>query len=214
MPSYVGKYAELYEFLSLPKLTKNPTGNIVFGRKNKLVARKFVELAKLGRSKWAIITGGKGKDSGNLETPEAQYLLLAALSYALEGEISLPAVYTDPLAKNGGDNVRNSLDIIQALSLNVSDGVTAVIHATSALRLGIMLEDEVNRRGLDIPVFWAPTDYTFVPSQERDQKEAVLEAARLVEWPDRGMLPEYAKTMIPSDLADFALDMKPRFISA
>lgn len=206
MPNYNGKYRELFEFHSAPEVPAAPNGTVVFGRKDPLVARAFADLAGDGKSKWAIITGGVGKDSGDLNVPEAEYLAQEAESYAAERGIDLGSFYLETRATNGGENARNSFDVMRRARLG-HDALTTVAHATSLRRLAHMLRHTAIERGLDVnKIYRVPSRYEFDPSNPADRDEVIAETKRLLDWPAKGWLQEKAAGEVPADLVDFVQD--------
>lgn len=209
MPSDRGKFLELFEFLSASDAAAVPAGAIVFGRNDKLVAKAFANLAQAEMVLWAIITGGVGKDSGDLKVPEAEYLAHEAELYAGQHRIKLPPFYLETQATNGGENVRNSLDLMRrGMLTNSYHRLTVVAHATSLRRLAHTLRHTVIERGLVIDVIYRePSPYKFDPSNQADQDEAIAETKRLLEWPAKGWLQQEAADEVPANLADYVLDV-------
>ena len=206
MPNYDGKYRELFEFHSAPEVPTVPNGTVVFGRKDPLVACAFADLAGDGKSKWAIITGGVGKDSGDLNIPEAEYLAQEAERYAAERGIDLRSFYLETQATNGGENARNSFDIMLQKQLG-HETLTAVAHATSLRRLAHMLDHTAVERGLQVDtIYRVPSRYEFDPSNPVDQQEVIAETKKLLDWPAKGWLQEKAAGEVPADLVDFVQD--------
>lgn len=207
MPSDNGKYLELFEFHSAPETPQDPVGAVVFGRKDMLVAKAFADLAQVEMVKWAIITGGVGKDSGDLQIPEAEYLAQAAELYAGKWRIILPPFYLETQAKNGGENCRNSLDVIRRARLQQDYRITAVAHATSLRRLAHTLRHTAVELGLMINVInREPSRHQFDPSNPADRDEVIAETKRLLDWPAKGWLQQEAADEVPPNLADFVRD--------
>jgi hypothetical protein len=199
------KYNQLFDYLSTPEHSDNSTGLLVFGRKDPLVARKVVELAGQERAKWAVISGGTGKDSGDLTIPEAEYLARETENQANESGVVLPPLYLETQAQNGGENSRNSLAVMQRAQLEYKTGLTAVAHATSSRRLAAMLEHAAVQQGSPIEkIYREPSDYQFDPTNPTDQLEASAELLRLVNWPKKNWLLE--QNDLPQDLVDFVED--------
>ncbi len=200
------KYSELFEYLSAPETASSRTGAVVFGRKDPLVAEKLVTLSAEDRIKWAVITGGVGKDSAGLSIPEAEYLAQEAEKYAANRGVTLPPVLLETQATNGGENARNSLDVIRRAHLGHSV-LTAVAHATSLRRLSHMLDHAAAQRDTPIDnIYRVPSDYHFDPDSPSDQAEAISEMKRLIEWPDKEWLLPGVKNDIPANLVDFVQD--------
>lgn len=200
------KYKEIFDYLSSTESTSEPTGAIVFGRKDPLVARKLVDLSHDGRINWAVISGGTGKDSGDLAMPEAAYLADQAEEYAALTATNLPPILLETQAKNGGENARYSLDVIRRAQLG-GRAITAISHATSLRRLAHTLDHAAITNGVDLNrIYREPTDYDFNAANPTDQAEALAEMKRLIEWPNKGWLLPSVANEIPENLVDFVED--------
>lgn len=180
----------------------------MFGRKDPIVARKVGDLIIPGLVETAIITGGIGKDSGNLlqegYTSEADFLHHALQADATERGYILPSVTLDEKAANGGENARNSLDILLNRGIGLVS-LTAVTHATSNRRLAETLKFEAKKKtGVAPTVYRAPTNYSFDAKNPKDQDEAAAELLRLADWPSKNMLG--AQSDLPENLVDFVRD--------
>jgi hypothetical protein len=200
------KYSEIYDYLSAPELPSEATGSIVFGRKDPLVAHKYVDLSEQGLVKWGVITGGIGKDSGDLQVPEAEYLAQEAEKYAALTDAELPPTFLEIQATNGGENARNSLDVIRRGKLG-HNVLLAVAHGTSLRRLAHMLDHAATKRNETIDtIYRAPSEYDFNASNPADQEEALAEMKRLMDWPEKDWLLPKANAELPEDLVDFVQD--------
>lgn len=196
------KYLEMFEYLSTPDEPVESAGLLVFGRKDALVAHAAGKAVLQGLGEFVVISGGIGKDSGDLAVPEAVYLhheLLAAYP-------ELPVeVFTETAATNGGENVRNSLALMDEHRLEYRHALTSVAHATSARRLTEMMRHEAIQRGTPIEtVAGIATDYQFDPEYPADQQEAAAELLRLHRWPAKNWL--QSQPDLPQNLVDFAED--------
>ncbi len=200
------RYNQLFDYLSAPEIPSEAKGAIVFGRKDPKVAEAYVDLADEELVSWGIITGGVGKDSGDLTIPEAEYLAIEAERDASVKNIILPPTFTETMATNGGENVRNSLTIIRRAKL-ATGALIAVSHATSLRRLAAMVEHESAQSSTPIDdVYTKPSDYHFDSSNPIDQQEALAEMNRLITWPAKGWLPAGSELKLPQDLVDFTTD--------
>lgn len=200
------KYSEIYDYLSAPETPETPAGVVVFGRKDPLVAQKYVDLSEQGLVSWGVITGGIGKDSGDLQMPEAEYLAQEAEKYASLKNVDLPPTFLETQATNGGENARNTLDVIKRGKLGYG-ALTAVAHATSLRRLAHMLDHAAVQKSQPVEhIYRAPSEYTFDAANPADQQEALAEMKRLIEWPDKDWLLPKAKEDLPEDLVDFVQD--------
>jgi hypothetical protein len=202
------KYTEIFDYLSAPEVPTDPEATVVFGRKDPLVAHKAGELAIAGLADIIVITGGIGKDSGDILEQgfrsEAHYLSDQLERDARERGYSLPTVLLEEKAKHGGQNAEFSLDMLLSRGDKV-DSLTAVAHATSSLRLAETLKFKAQEKTGIVPVVHrAPSAYNFDSSNPSDQHEAAAELLRLADWPAQGMLNEQSD--LPENLVDFAHD--------
>lgn len=201
------RYNELFDFHSTPEETTSPAGAIVFGRKDKLVAQALTDLAADGKVDWAILTGGKGKDSADLDIPEAEYLAREAEKQAAKRNTTLPPLILETQATNGGENSRNSLDVIRRARFG-HEAITVISHATSLRRLAHLLQHTAIENGVGInTIYRMPSRYEFNASNPADRDEVIAETMRLLDWPDRGWLQPVASQEVPANLADFARDI-------
>lgn len=214
MAPYNQKYRQLFDYLSADEVSPEPNGLVVFGRKDLLIAHKALDIIKADGAPWAIISGGVGKDSGDLKIPEAEYLANeiyrahhahADTTRAPGGQtVDSPPIYLDTEATNGGENTRNSLAIVAAKNLNFDNGITTVAHATSSRRLAEMMKHTAAKQEVKVSVFRQASDYQFDPSNPADQKEAHAEMSRLLDWPAKDwLLPQHD---LPENLVDFVRD--------
>ena len=202
----INRYSEVFDYLSAPKAPTSPEGTVVFGRKDPLVAQRFVDLSGEGLVKWVVITGGKGKDSGDLDIPESEYLAHEAEKYASLKDTRLPLAFLETRAENGAENANFSLDIMRNENLGHA-ALTAVAHATSLRRLAHMLDHAATQREEPLgSVYRIPSNYSFDAKNPEDQAEALGEMKRLVEWPQKDWLLPTAGDDIPEDLLYFYLD--------
>lgn len=199
---------EVFDYLSTPDTgsleSGHDTGAIVFGRNDPIVARALVDSMFVYDSlNWAVITGGRGKDSGDLNIPEAEYLAREAEGYAKERGRGIKPIYIETQATNGGENVRNSFAVIRRAQLG-GRSIVAIAHATSLRRLGAMIEHEASKHddsAIDVEcVSRIPSSYSFDSTNPADRSEAIAEMERLISWPEKGwLLPQD----IPANLVDF-----------
>lgn len=209
-PDYSNKYLQLYDFHRSSSIPTTPQETIVFGRKDPLVSHALGDLILASLVDTVVITGGLGKDSGDIVAlgyeSEASYLHQKLTEDASTRGYTnmIPTIFLDENATNGGENVRNSREIFRKLRSPLTS-FTAVAHATSARRLAEMIRHEIGQSEGNIPtVYVKPTDYKFDSSNPADQAEAVAEFKRLIEWPAKGWLDPQSD--LPNDLQDFVLD--------
>lgn len=168
---------------------------VVFGRNDERVAERVFSLVKAGLAEVIVITGGVGKDTGDLldrgYRSEAHFLEEVLRARAAVEGVDLPPVLLDEQARNGGENARNSLDL---LSENGYLGpnrrrLIAAVHATSAVRLAATLELEAQKRSDcpdDIAIDIAATAYPIDAETSLDRLEIAGEIGRIAAFSQTG----------------------------
>ncbi len=209
------KYSQIFEYLRTPVLPEHASPVIVFGRNDVLVARKTGALAAASLADVIVITGGSGKDTGDLLArgfrSEAHYLGEELAADAHTTGMVLPPILLEEKARNGGENSRFSLKMLDEHGYLTPDtlSVTAVMHATSARRLGATLEKVGQDEGRTLlKVHRVPTDYPFDPTNPIDQNEAINEVLRLADYSAQGFIS--AQPDLPDDFVDFARDQQQK----
>lgn len=206
------KYQQLFDYLAAPNLPTDSEAAIVFGRKDARIAHALGDLVIPNLVTIAVISGGIGKDSGDIRrlgyNSEADYLHDQALKDAATRQYSLPHILIEPNARNGSENTRLSLGLLHG-SDSLTPSITAVAHGTSARRLAEMIRHEARTVAPSVNgVHVKPSDYPFNPKNPADQQEAVAEMLRLVEWPEKGWL--LPQDDLPENLVDFAQDNRTK----
>lgn len=204
--SDAAKYLEIFDYLSAPELPNTAEPAVVFGRNDRRVAHALGDLVIPGLVEVAVITGGIGKDSGDLLErgfrSEAHYLTKEAEADGGVRRYVMPRVLVDEKASSGGENARFSLALLSQNGYEPGS-LTAVAHATSARRLGETLKFEAAKKtGTEPVVHRKASAYNFDPTNQADRDEAASELLRLADWPSRGWLGEQAD--LPANLVDFA----------
>jgi uncharacterized SAM-binding protein YcdF (DUF218 family) len=203
------KYSEIFDYLSTPAPPTSPEAAVVFGRKDPLVAYAVGDLIVPGLVEIATITGGVGKDSKDIlelgYRSEADYLHQQLQTDAKKRGYQLPRILLEENATNGAENARYSFNILKSEGAS-TNSLTAVAHATSALRLGESLKFEAEKQ-TDTPtiVHRVPSKYHFDPTNPVDREEAAAELLRIADWPAKGWLGP--QTDVPENLVDFARDV-------
>lgn len=204
----LAKYNQVFDYLSALSLPDSPEATVVFGRADPLVAHAAGELAIANLAEIIVITGGIGKDSGDIlkrgYRSEAHYLGDRLAQDAAERHYQLPEVILEEKAANGGENARNSLDILTSREVATSS-LVAVAHATSTRRLAETLKHEAGKKtGTTPTVYTKPSAYDFDATNPADRDEAAAELLRLADWPKKGWLGK--PSVLPEDLVDFVRD--------
>lgn len=213
--SEVKKYNAIFDRLSSAQLPSEPESTVVFGRNDAKVAHKAGQLVIARLAPNVVITGGFGKDSGDLAargySSEAEYLASELNKFTAEHGVRAARVLLDEEATNGGENARNSLAILRTHDLS-RDNLTAVAHATSSVRLGETLRHEMITSGnADAQVFVVPSSYEFSAENPADRAEARDELLRLADWPEKGWLQPQD---LDEEMVAFARDEKAKETNA
>lgn len=202
------RYDQTFQYLSAEDLPTGPEPGVVFGRNDRLVSEAAGELAAASLIEILAISGGVGKDTGDLLErgyhSEADFLWDDLVKgAALDGYV-LPEALLDERAMHRRENAQFSLAMLRSRNIAISS-LTAVAHATSAKGLAEVLRFEADSlTGNQTTVHVKPTRYEFNKENPADQAEAAAELLRLFLWPDRKLL--YAQPDLPEDLVEFALD--------
>jgi hypothetical protein len=203
------KYNEIFDYLSAPDLPSSAETAIVFGRNDPLVAYALGDLIIPSLVEIAIISGGVGKDTGDLLSKgyrsEAHFLEEQLKIDAGQRGYSIPEIILDEAATNGGSNARNSLGLLINGNIKTAS-LTAVAHATSSRRLAETLKFETEKKtGHQSNVHRKPTAYSFDSTNPADRNEAASELLRLADWPSKGFLGK--QTDMPENLVSFVREV-------
>lgn len=203
----------MFDYLSAPTLPAYAESTVVFGRNDAKVAQAAGELILANLAETIVISGGVGKDTGNLlergYRSEAHFLESEIRTQAQAAGYAhrIPEMFIDEAATNGAENARNSLALLHNNNRSIVS-LTAVAHATSARRLAEGLKHEAKLQGVNSQVYVQPSAYPFNPDNPVDQQEARAELLRLADWPEKNWLGP--QTDLPEDLVDFARDQQPK----
>jgi uncharacterized SAM-binding protein YcdF (DUF218 family) len=211
----VNKINSMYGYLSAPDGPMDGDGAFVFGRKDLLLVDSLknvmVPEEKVG---YALITGGVGKDSGDLALPAVQLSEAAYLSVHAEAAgIPFGKLLVEQKAKNGGENARLGIAMIEVDERKLAhDSLLVISHATSLRRLKATLELEATRAGFQVNRYSSiPTNYPFNAENPADQIEAVQEILRIANWPAKGWL--QIQEDLPAELVEYAEEAEKDLIT-
>jgi hypothetical protein len=211
MTRYSSEYSRIFDYLSMQDYPTSIEPAVVFGRKDPIVAHKLGDLVIAELVEIAVISGGIGKDSGNLlesgYDSEAGFLAKQLRDDANDRNYSIPKLILDRKASNGRENAKNSLALLTKEATDIKN-ITVVAHATSSLRLAETLRFEAAKKATNgnIPIIHvAPSAYDFDASDFKDQNEAISELLRLADWSNTNSL--FLRDDIPEELVEFARDM-------
>ena len=194
-----------------------PDGKVEVADVAFVFARNVKELAHVGAALFldgfvtnVLVTGGVGKDSGDLPKlglTEAAYL--AALMYA--EDVPADAILVESKATNGGENSRFGTKMIVDADIR-SERIILVVHPSNGVRVLAAHTLEARKMGFTADYQLVACEWFFNPDSEEDQKLVISECLRLIEWPLRTVdgkpAPWADHTNIPADLAHQVLSWK------
>ncbi|HEX6462220.1 MAG TPA: ElyC/SanA/YdcF family protein [Candidatus Saccharimonadales bacterium] len=159
---------------------------VMFGRYDKRLAQRAVELYKAGVILRIVPTGGRGKDSGDLTVPEAIYLT----DEMVKGGIPREHIFPEVEASNGGENAKNSLHTANEHGiLDLFGDLLVIAHSTSAHRLALTLDHEAQPwgwRGGEMIV--VTSGYVPNYNDPKDRYEILGEMVRVYDYAEKGFL--------------------------
>lgn len=155
----------------------------VFGRNDSDLAYAAQVLHADGIVKKVLVTGGIGKDAGDLSKlglSEAHYL--SALMY----DLGVPAddILIESKATNGGENSRLGLQMIHDAGVK-AEKIILLAHPSNALRLMAVHTFEARNMGFEAKYQLAVCDWDFDAENISHQNLVIGECLRLIEWPLR-----------------------------
>ena len=210
------RYEAMFDYLRDVPVPEKSAGLLVFGREDPAVAHAAGDLIMADLAEFTVITGGVGKDSGDLQGPEAEHLAGKLCTYLTRESVEtgvLPKktlIFTETAATNGAENVNLSLDLMDETGLAYQPRLTTVAWAVSARRLHELAKHEADRRGTPIAdLRGVATDTTFGEHADNPKflAEIVAEYQRFDKWPGKGWLRADAGADLDANLVDFANDM-------
>lgn len=159
-------------------------GAIVFCRQDPGMARATAELFRRQRIFWAMLTGGFGKDSGDLKIPEAEHQRALLME---QYHVSRSQLLIESTATNGAENSRFSMRLILNSHLPYNS-LILVMHPRSARRL-YAVHRKIAREELDFTSQYqvVTMDDPFDPTNPSHQQEVLRELIRVADWPAKGL---------------------------
>ena len=198
------KILAIYNYLSTQDQVESANGVFVFGRADYLLAEQASDLIYKNFAKYVLFTGGLGKDSKyltELNISEADFLAAHA---NIVCKLPTQQIFRETVSSNGGENAKNGLQTIIDNNLE-HNHLLVLAHATSLRRLVATLEQECINRNLNVKLSKIATSYNFNPKELTDQKEAVSELVKLVDYAEKGWCK--LQTDIPQDMYAYAKDL-------
>ncbi len=170
----------------------------VFGRADPAVAETATAVFNSGLVNFVVVSGGFGKDSGDLLVPEAQYLRGIMIEHGVPNE----RVYGEYAATNGSENCRFGIKLMHAEGLIENwdelseadrsefepDRIVLVGHWASLFRLYWQMETVGKRNGVNATYQLVPSS---APAELSDAylgkfaDELIAEFLRLMDWPQK-----------------------------
>ena len=168
----------------------------VFGRNDLSLAKEAYVLWYQGPVSQILITGGVGKDSGELPIAEADFLAAHIYTLGVPGDM----IHVERKACNGAENSRFGLAMVQDKGIPCQR-VILVGHATNLLRLYAVHTFLARECGMGEVVYELrapPYDL-----KEEDYPVVLAEFKRLIEWPRKGWADQL---VLPPDLVQAVLE--------
>jgi hypothetical protein len=197
---------KIYLYLSKHDTILKPAdGAFVFCRSDPIIANRVSELFEEGLVKYAMLTGGFGKDSNELaklKIPEAVYQAsLLKQNYGISDE----KIFLEPRAKNGLENSKLGIEMIVSNKLPHKK-IILVLHPIQIRRITLNHYTISRKMAFDAEYQVASTGYAFDPKNIVDQKECVSELLRIKDFAEKG----YCKLPndYPYDLVSYASKLK------
>lgn len=166
----------------------------VFGRNDLSLATAACSLWYADLVRNILVTGGVGKDSGDLTVPEADFLA----EYMLRAGIPAEHILIENQATNGGQNTRFGMKKVCESGVH-HKRIILVGHATNLARLWaahtFSVRKDVPLAGLAVYELFAP-DYEL---QEADYPVLIAEYQRLLDWPAKDWADQVA---LPPELTE------------
>jgi len=183
----------------------------VFGRNDSDLAYTAQVLYADGIVQQVLVTGGIGKDSGDLPKlglSEAHYL--AALMY----DLGVPAddLLVESKAANGGENSRLGMQMIREAGIP-AERIILLAHPSNGLRVLAAHTLEARKMGIVAEYQLTACDWSFDAGDMSHQTMLIGECLRLIEWPQHtgssGELEPLADPIdVPEDLIRDVLTWK------
>lgn len=183
----------------------------VFGRNDSDLAYLSQELYADGVVKKVLVTGGIGKDTGDLSKlglSEAHFL--AAIMY----DLGVPAdnLLVESKATNGGENSRLGMQMVREAGIPAGN-IILLTHPSNGLRLSAVHTIESRRMGFAVDYQLVVCDWDFDADNAEHQKLVISECLRLIEYPLRtnsaGEPDPWSDTIeIPADIVHDVLAWK------
>ena len=180
----------------------------VFGRKDAQFARVASNLYRAGAGN-ILVTGGVGKDSGDLRLlniPEAHYLAVLMLEQGVAGSNLL----VEPMATNGAANSRLGTEMIIKAGIP-AEQIVLVGHPATLLRLSTVHTLVTRGMGFKAGYQLLAVDTDFDIDLEKDQQTILDECWRLYDYPkstEQHPQPWADPIDIPTDLLERVLAWK------
>ena len=181
----------------------------VFGRYDATFAKVATALYHDDAVKKVLVTGGIGKDSGdltNLKIPEAHFLASIMLEEGVQGDDLL----VEPFATNGAANSKLGTEMIVAAGITAKR-IVLVGHPATLLRLSAVHTRIARSLGFEAGYQLFAVDTDFVLGREKDQKTIIGECWRLWDYPQstaQHAEPWADPISIPLDLVERVLAWK------
>ncbi len=200
------KYLKIASYMNCGLPAKNSKltradGAIVFCRQDPGMAAATAILFQRNLIDWALLTGGFGKDSGDLKIPEAEHQRKLLME---QHHVSRSQLLIEPTASNGVENSRFSMRLILNSHLPYND-LILVMHPRNARRLHAVHTKIAREQGFTAEYEVVTMEELFDPENPSHQREVLRELLRVADWPGKGW--SDPQPDLPEDLVAWARTM-------
>lgn len=170
---------------------------LVFGRGDRALAEKVAELLKDGRVRQVLVTGGVGKDTGNIQGSEADFLADEMVKLGVPRSLIL----VEPFARNGGENCRFALDLLEKSGL-LPTSMTLVGHPETLARLAATMRFALLQRKRVSTLQLCATTWTegFDSNDPVCQQRTLGEFMKMMKGPYEKPIPHTVPVPLPENL--------------
>jgi hypothetical protein len=175
---------EMFDYVNIESKTlKHADGAFVFLRADPKIAEKISQLFRDGLIEYALLTGGFGKDSGQLKKLGITEAEFQASLLTVMYNIDTSKLVLEKKALNGAENSKFGIEKILEERLS-HNNLIIVSHPTQMRRFYAVHKGIAKLKGFEANYQFASSGYEFNPKNPVDQQEVVLEIIRLADWPN------------------------------
>ena len=161
-------------------------GAFVFCREDAEVARAAAKLYRLGKIDWILLTGGIGKDSGELSRASGSEAIHQRNLLVADHGVPCDVIRLETKAKNGAENSRFGIDTIVRLGLPHTR-IILVVHPRSARRVyAVHTKIARDEKGFSGDYQVVCMHDPLCAENPLHRAELLNEFVRVADWPGKG----------------------------